>query len=100
MRNECSHHHQTGYDKLYIGVQLSIVKSFKCDFCGKCQKDLVDLYPLHLNKMHCCIDCCEVIETVLAETANYTMASGKVPNDKKEFSVMMYNLSLRAEDNK
>ena len=76
---------------------MSILKREKCDFCGKISDEEGVMWELFDS--HCCHKCKEVVITVLEETANYTMPSGKVPQDKKEFSVMMYNLSLKAESN-
>ena len=76
---------------------MSLIRSFKCDFCGTIKDSEEDV--VEAIEQHCCHYCYETIDTVLKEVANYTMPSGKMPQNKKEFSVMMYNLSLRAESN-
>ena len=77
---------------------MSIVKHYKCDFCGV-KVNSADLV-YEAIEMHCCYDCDEVIKTVLAEVANYTMPRGKVPQDKVEFADMMHTLYSSAESNK
>jgi hypothetical protein len=76
---------------------MSVIKRYKCDFCGVLKDSSEDV--AEAIEQHCCHDCYEVVDNVLKEVATYTIQTGKVPQDKKEFSVMMYNLSLRAEEN-
>ncbi len=76
---------------------MSLIRRFKCDFCGAIKNSEEDV--VRAIEQHCCHDCYETIDTVLKEVATYTMPNGCVPQDKKEFSIMMHNLSLRAELN-
>ena len=77
---------------------MSIIKSYKCDFCGVIKTSESELSKV-INDMHCCLDCKETVQTVLYETANYIISTGEAPCDMNEFSRMMYNLSLNAKNN-